>query len=89
MYRHFAENGILLKDKTHFLDDLEDVLNGTVNCHVINKCSTVKVYYITSPPQEVHTNQVMSALITLSTQIYLMANLLPTNNIPWIYVLNL
>jgi hypothetical protein len=52
-----------------FIDDLEDVLNGTVKYHAINKCSTIKLYYITSPPQEVHANQVMSALITLSKQI--------------------
>ena len=29
----------------------------------------IDLYYITSPPQEVHANQVLSALITLSKQI--------------------
>jgi hypothetical protein len=58
---HFAENGAIMMDKNDwqkdclFLDDLEDVLNGTVKCHAINKCSTITVYYITSQPQEVHT----------------------------------
>jgi hypothetical protein len=74
-YPRFIENGIISKDKSDwpkdrlFIDDLEDVLNKTTKCHTINKCSTIKLYYITSPPQEVHANQVMSALITLSKQI--------------------
>ena len=74
MYCHFAENGVIskvestwLKDRL-FIDDLADVLNGTTKCHAINKFSMINLYYITSPPREVHANQVMSALITLSNQ---------------------
>ena len=74
-YRHFAKNGIISKDKctwpndTTFLVELDNVLNGTVRCHAMQKCSTVEVYYITSLPHEVPTSDVMSALITLSKQI--------------------
>ena len=40
-----------------------------VRCHALQKCSTIELYYITSPPHEVPTSDVMSALITLSKQI--------------------
>lgn len=87
-YHHFAENGIISKDKSDwpkdclFIDDLEDALNGTIKCHAIDKCSTIELYYITSPPQEVHANEILSAIITLSKQIS-DVTLLPTGLIPW------
>ena len=74
-YKHFAELGIIPKEDNRwpadrtFLDDLEDVLKMKVKCNALHKCSTLEVYYISSPPSDIHCNLVMSALITLSKQI--------------------
>jgi hypothetical protein len=74
-YRHFSSDCIISKDKgtwsnhTTFLIELDNVLNGTVRCHALQKCSTLELYYITSSPHEVHMSDVMSALITFSKQI--------------------
>jgi hypothetical protein len=63
-YHHFAENSIISKDMCDrpndrlFSDNLEDLLNETVNYDAINKCSMIELYCITSPLQEVHANQV-------------------------------
>ncbi len=73
--RHFAQNIIISKDKdawpkeAPFLDEFEIILNGTVKCHTLQNCSTMTLYYISLPSQEVHSNNVMSAFITLSMQI--------------------
>jgi hypothetical protein len=45
------------------------MINASVKCHTLQNFSTVELYYITSPPQEIPSNEVMSALITLSKQI--------------------
>ncbi len=73
-YPHFMELGIMdtskggfPKDRT-FLDDIEDVLKMKVKCHALNKCSTLEVCYIFSPPSDIHYNLVLLALITLSKQ---------------------
>ena len=71
-YHHFVQNGIISKDKdalpkgATFLAELENMLVGTVTFHAIHKFSTVEIYYITSQPQEVRSNNVMSGLITFS-----------------------
>jgi hypothetical protein len=75
IYRQFTQNGIITKDRdawpkdTTFLVKLDNMLNGSIKCHVLQKCSTVELYYISSPPQEIPSNDVMSALITLNKQI--------------------
>jgi hypothetical protein len=81
-YHHFAENGIISKDKSNwpkvclFIDSLENVLNGKVKCHAVNKCSMIEFYYITSPPQP-------------SASKHQPVNWLPINLIPWTCVLSL
>ena len=44
------------------------MLDGSVMCNVTQKGLTIKVYFITSPPHDVSSNEVMSAL-TFSKQI--------------------
>jgi hypothetical protein len=55
-YCHFTQHWIIPKDRdvwpkdTTFLVELDIMLNGSVKCHALHKCSTVKFYYITSLP---------------------------------------
>ncbi len=74
-YCHFTQNHILSRSKEDqledkpFLDQLEQVLDGSVKCNAIQKCSTLEVYYITLQPHEIPSNEVISALITPSKQV--------------------
>jgi len=74
-YKFVANNNIITKDVKQypegltFLDKLESVLLRHKISAVLSECSTVEVYYISSAPSTVSTNEVLKVAQALSKQI--------------------
>ena len=74
-YKFFADKNIITNDVKQypegltFLDELESVLLGQKSSAVLSECSAVEVYYISTLPSVVSTNDVLNVAQALSKQI--------------------